>query len=379
MFVLGIDLWPGDLPGPKQWFSAIADMFLDSQVAMLKAAIELLFATAPAPPGVVQSDWFSYLLGSWTDLGISLLTLTLVIVHVVLMFRLGKYAGRSYVKLAGSIIGLALFIRLYFPAYAGAYKLSRRLSRSIIEQTTDGGDQDTLVESLLGLAGPGDIIGKLIGFVLSWFTALGLAATSFILFIMIMAASLLYPAALVCRSLHRSIDTFWHLLNASIVTVFVSPPFMILILCIGLFGIKAGEKITLVGGNYIGLVGQLVAQVMCMATPFIVFFVVFKNSKEMWGTFEGSVEGAVSIRNSVPLTTREAENHVRETHTSLIRDVAVPAAVATIDDKKGEPMSRRLADVVATMGASSGHMEVAAVAEFVKASIPDQPANPDRR
>jgi len=368
-----IDLWPfPDIPGPSDWVEAIAGMFFDSQTGMLKFAIKLLFTTAPPPPGVVESDWFSYLLGSWTNVGINLLSLVILLTYTVLLLRLGKDFGRTNVKLFGSIIGMALFIRGYYPVYATFYKLSHEVSVAISEYFTEGG-KDSLIDQLTSLASPGDVIGQLVGFFIAWLITLAVAACSIGLFVLTLVVSLVYPVFLVLRPVHRFFESVWHWLNSVIVTVFVSPPLMVLSLSVCVYGINKSENVLPTGESYVGVVSEIVALLFCTATPLLILWLAHKRSVEVFGRLDSAIEGAVDIRSSEPLTVREAENRISESHGSVIREIGTATLVASIDDKPGEPMSRRLADIAATVATSTGHLEVAAVAQAAKSRIPDQP------
>jgi hypothetical protein len=373
MYALGFDIWPfPDIPGPSDWVKAIAGMFFDSQIGMLKFAIKLLFSTAPPPPGVVESDWFSYLLGSWTDLGINLLSLSILLTYAVLLLRLGKDFGSKNVKLFGSIVGMAVFIRGYYPLYAGAYKLSHGLSVAISDYFTGDG-KDSLIDQLTSLVSPDDVIGQLVGFLIAWVITLVVAVDSLWLFVLMLVASLVYPVFLILRPVHRFFENVWHWLNAGIVSVFVSPPLMVLTLSICVAGISKSKDVFPAGNSYVGITCEIVALGLCAAIPALILWLAHKRSVEVWGRLDSAIEGAVDIRSNEPLTVREAENRITESHNSVIREVGTATFVASIDDKPGEPMSRRLADIAGTVAAATGHLEVAAMAQVVKSRIPDQP------
>jgi hypothetical protein len=123
----------------------------------------------------------------------------------------------------------------------------------------------------------------------------------------------------------------------------------------------------------VGFITQQVTAIFACATPFLILYGAYKVSSSVTGRLESKVEGSVNISANQPLTVKEAQQEVEESHNSFLREIVPAAAVATMDDKKGEPIARRLTDVAATAAMASGHPEAAMAANFVKGRMSDQP------
>jgi len=363
--------WP-DIPGPKDWLDAFADMVFDFHVKVLNFAIDLIMSTAPPPLAIVESDWFGYLLGSWLGFGLSLLTLMIVLVHLILLVRLGDDRRRTYPKMLTSVLGMILFVRLYFPAYALLYKLSRGLSHAISDKLAGEGDQSIAdqIESSVSLIGG---FGKLFGSGLALLILVFVAVAAVGLVISLLGFSLLYPVLLVLRPVSKGFNRAWHLANAALATVFLAPPLMVFWVGLTVWVINHSEDNFPESSGTLGMATELLALILCVATPAVIMWLSYNWSTEVIGKVDTAFDNALDFRSSDVLSVKEAEDRVSSNHGASIKEAAVAGVVASIDDKPGEPMSVRVLDMASTAAMATGHPVVAGASEVAKVKFRDRP------
>jgi hypothetical protein len=363
-----IDLWPfPNIPGPSDWFKSLAGMFFDSQIGMLKFAMSLIFGTSKATQQVLESDWFSYRLGGWTNLGLDLFPLAVICVTAFVIIRYRAHSPNHAARLIRALIVLALFVRLYYPAVGFIYQAQQE-TYAVIAQHFAGGDLNNLVDDLAKLANPLDVVGMFFGAIIGWFIALFLVTVSLYLFVATLGVSLLYPV-IVALSPIGSINGFFarvfHWSNAMLMTVIFSPILMIFWLAVAIGGTAQARDWFPVGSSYIGIGLEDVALLLCIATPIAIMWLSYHGSLEVFGQMDSRLRNAVDIRSSAPLSVREAEDRPDHNHRSMLRQAVTVAAVSSLDDQPKQPMSQRLADMAAMGAMAVGQPEAAAVAKAV--------------
>jgi hypothetical protein len=373
-----IDLWPfPEIPGPKDWIAGLAHMLADAQTFFMKTSMYMLLHYATPSLKVIQSDWFAYIQGQWLSLAINLMSFVIVIVHLLILLRPSADHVKSLTKTYMSMIIVALEVRLFYPVYGLLAWGSTQASDGIIKLMTDQTDKDSLLDEIIKITSFTNVLAlfgsSLVGIVVQFFVMI----TCVGIFIWTLVTLVYWPISVALRPISKLTEKLYHFANGILAMAFIAPPVMIFWLCTVVWS-------THVDGNFMpgneGLVAffmELIASFMVIVTPFAIVFGAYKVSSEVTGKIESTVQGSVNVSASEPLTVREAADSNREDRSSFLKEAGTAALVATIDDKEGEPISRRLADIAATAATASGHPEVAIGFELVKRSISDQPKKGD--
>jgi hypothetical protein len=369
-----IDLWPfPDIPGPKDWLESLAHMLADGATGLTKQSIGMLLNYATPSLKAVQSDWFSFVQGRWLGSALNLMTVVIVLVHLLILLRPSTDHARSVTRTYTSVLLLLVEVRLFYPIYGFAITISRSAGEFVITATTRSDSKESLLAEMLKVLTPQNILGLLgssfVGIIVQFVVAMICMA----LYAATLGALVLWPWTVCLRPLSNLTEKAFHFMNGVLAMGFFSPPIMIFWLCAGVWATEAADGFA--GGSQylVGFITQQVTAIFACATPFLILYGAYKVSSSVTGRLESKVEGSVNISANQPLTVKEAQQEVEESHNSFLREIVPAAAVATMDDKKGEPIARRLTDVAATAAMASGHPEAAMAANFVKGRMSDQP------
>lgn len=375
MYVM-IDLWPfPHIPGPSDWVKSIASMFFGSQIGLLKFSMSLISGTSKATETVLQSDWFSYRLGGWTNLGLDLFPLVVICVTTFVLLRYRTHSASNTARLIRAIIVQLVFVRLYYPVVGFVYDTQQKAYLGVAHHFAGTNNFESLVDKLTTLANPVDVISMFFGSFLGWVLGLCVATTSVSLFVTTLGLSLLYPiiAALSpIGSINGFFARMFHLANAALVAIALAPLLMIFWIALGIEGITQAQKLFPTGSGTIGLVLECVVLLLCIVTPITLLWLGYHTSLEVFGRTDSKIRDAIDLNPTKPLTTREALDRPDHNHRSLLRQAATTAVVSSLDDKPKEPLSRRLADMVAMGAMAIGQPEVAAAAKVVSRTLPEQ-------
>jgi hypothetical protein len=371
--------WP-DIPGPEDWMNSTAGIFFNSQIGMLKFAMSVLFGMSKATQQLLESDWFSYRLGGWTNLGVDLFPLVVICVTAYVLIRYRGFNGKHYARLIRALIVVLLFVRLFYPLVGFIYDLQQELYK-LIALHFAGGDLNSLIDQVTHLANPVDVVGMFVGSLIGWLVALCMVTVSMWIFIATIGVSLLYPV-IAALSPIGSINGFFarvfHWANATLMMVIFSPILMVFWLALSIAGTSKAQDLFPVGSTYVGIALEIVALILCIATPIGIMYLSYHASLEVFARVDGGMRNAVHINSSNPLTVKQAMDQPDHNHRSLLRQAVTSGVVSALDDRPSQPLSQKLADQAAMLAMATGHAEIAAAAKLVSRKLPDskQPKTP---
>jgi hypothetical protein len=365
MIAIGI---PGlDLPTPGK----MADWLDEHRINALKKVIELLAHHSHPTIGMITSDWFGFLVGSWFGLARQLLVITVMAIFLMVTLRPMSDHGRNISKVMTSFVGLFIFAQVFYPLYRFAAGLSEAVSRALIEGLVLKGEKGDVADKLSALTMPGDISGKIAALAVSIPFFLALWAIALGLNISVIGFASIYPLAIVSRPFHLG-ERLYHMANGMIVVGLSSGPIMTFWLCIGYW--LGGQLVLQIPGYQTSIqVGiQIASSLLAIASPMVLFLGVYKTSKEVWGKVDSAMRGAMSISGSTPLTVHMANQEIQDDRKSgFAKEVISSAVTASMDDKRGEPVSRRLLDIAGTAATATGYPVAAIAFQAAKARVPE--------
>lgn len=373
-----IDLWPfPDIPGPVDWFKSLAGMFFDSQIGMLKFSLSLVFGISKATQTVLQSPWFSYRFDSWSSLGVDLFSLSIVVLGFFVLMRFGRDLAKHGTRLFSSLILLAVYVRLFYPAVGWLYKLQQQTTAAILQHFSGDSTSDPLT-TITHITSPTDVVGMFIGAIIGWLIAFVLVTVSVYLFLLTIGVSLLNPVIIAIRPMGSEYGFFaklFHWANAAFITVAVSPILMAFWLGLGIAAIQHAQNLFPVGSSYVGIVVEDVILLLCIATPLFIGWAAYKGSIGVFGVTESMMRAGVDLRSAPPLTFREAQDRIANSRSSFLTRAATTAVVASIDDRPKEPITHKALDFASKYALRAGKPEVAAVAEVLKRRMENSAAS----
>ncbi len=367
-----------DIPSPSDLIENLGDLIVNANTYILELVVQMILYVATPSSDLIESDAFAYLLGSWLSTGQNLFSFVVIIVGIVIALRFNSNNSKRYSRLITTAVLIAFAIRLFYPAYAALYELSREVSAFVQETVGEGGSNADFVDALASTSTVPNIVLNLMAAFFIVIGAILLGIVSLGIFLTGLSGILWWPVTLALRPLGGPFVLAFNVANGMIATAIISPPIMVFWLSMSIRATREMNDILPTASGIIGMFALLLAVLLAAVTPIAVFFIGFSVSKNVQGKVDASIAGSVDITASQPLSVQEATANVEQDQSSFLKEAATSAAIATIDDRPGESAGYRLADIAATTAASTGHPGFAVAAQVVKRSLPNAQTNIDQ-
>lgn len=317
--------------------SWLADQLRQAYGELVLLVMRLLRNSSLPSNKLIQSDWYSLQLGGTYGLAIRLFELSTVLIGLLVVISPLRNHGRKIGRLTTTIPIMVTFGYLFYPAYSMFLNFSHSMSDAIISYMQTTTHQKFVLSgkwAWLQVPTPGNdwaAIGtSMMG---GGFGAIILLESAALL-IFTLGIILFYPITIALRPLSQKTDQLFHLFNSGLMTVFLSPPIMILFYGLPLLGSRFLPQAGVTSVAIIVLL-TLIGGVGALVTPPLLAWWLIRQSQEMFGTVEAGVSGTVDINSMPTVTTEEMTRDVDANHSSGLGAFVKGAALVAVAGELG--------------------------------------------
>lgn len=354
-----------------EWLAAMGMSLSEAYTELLALTVRLLLETGVISVDQMQGSNFEVLLGG--TLGFASYVMVTIAVAVALAIVLSplKNHGTKISHLGSSMVIILLFAPLFYPLYSVANSFARGFGEGLLNLAMSNEPTDSVINRLVDVALPlndiGIVILAFVGMIIS-----GLVVGELYMFnVWLVFLLIFYPLVVAARPISKTANKIFHACNSGIVVILFVPTIMTFGLIFPIMAIRY-----LPGGNaaVAGFIFTVLGGVFALAAPLYLLIVGYRASSEVFGSIDSSVTGAVDINKMPPVTVKEMDQSVDDSHGSALKPFAagvgtvlVASALSnnnTMDEIKSQ--AGTMANLASTALASSGHPVAALGAKAIQ-------------
>lgn len=315
---------------------ALTDTITDKYLWLLESTISLIGNIGMPPAEIFQTGPISILLGGTYGLALNGMRLVLVVTALILLIntaRQRRLEGAGRVVL--SVVGLAVFSVMFFPAYGFMDSLVRTGSQSVIELIAEAAGSEDLGDHVV----PDDLFGAIltagVGSIVMIFVLIEVAA----MWIGTILVAIWYPMSIAIRPfLGRFGAVQFNVCTALLATIPVSLILMSFSLSFGILAVvilSALSPVESVPGatTLIGIIGTIVGALFAAATPIMLFRAAYAKSTRVFGNTESQIQSGIDVASMPTVSTQEVQKSQSHNRLALLSFVGGAAANSVLSDE----------------------------------------------
>lgn len=310
----------------------------DKYLWLLESTLNLMGTIGIPPVEMFQKGPVSLLFGGVYGLSLNILRLVLVVVAFMMLItiarsRRAELGGRTMT----SLLGMVLFVALFYPVYGFLTSLVRQSTVAIIDMIANvrGGSGS----SFTGLVVPNDPFGA--------FVTAGIG--SLIMFAVINEVAAMwmgtivvavgFPLSLVLRPLGKFGLAQFRVMMAMLVTTTVSLIPMSFFLGLGVLIVGVANKssaVTSIPGmtSFISVVFTIVGGVLALLTPFVVYKAAHNKATEMFGNVDATMQNGLNILTMPPVSVKDVQSSQSRNRVAMLASFGAGVATSAVQSDK---------------------------------------------
>lgn len=369
--VMGMKDWIRDglIEGLKKLGESISEGLSDAYTFFLEATVLLIAGFGTPPVEIFMNGPLGLLLGGTYGLAMQILSLlvtaTAVLVVIEVARRKESLRGASSVV---SILGLAFFGVLFYPAYSMLDGLSRDGSLAMLEAFSQASDGESSVENLSLVALPGNLFVVAIVSILGTLMLIVVALELVVMNVAIVGIVLFYPLNYAFRQAGKPGLAQFHIATAALIAFPIAMLIMTFWLSLGVLVVGLADRFTSGAAEpiapFVGVVMTLAGTLLCVVTPFVVFGFFYQRTVKAVGNLDSKAQAGIDILSAPELTTRSGNDRQTEHQHRVLHGLETVGHHAAQGVSQGAPVMdiarTYVATEVAKKTAASGNPYVAA-------------------
>lgn len=348
------------------WLAGLFDLL---KIEIAKTILDVSLPTVED----IKSQGVMIGLGSTYGLSTRMMNVVAIAVGLFVILTIRRRHGETISRLVTSMTWIALFAVGLYPVLGLATELLTKLNLGAISTAagTEVSDASQFVDVVSNIPVLGNSAAKLIVSLVGVIEACFALLNSYAYYYAIIVIVIAYPLLLALRPLHKWLDVLFHAINSLLVICLTTPTIMV----IGLMFPFWTRGLPLGGTTVAQAVATIIGGFIAGFVPPYLAWKVFMLSREVFGTVEAGISGAIDV-NSMPETNpSEMARSTDEAHGSAFGPFAKTAAVgaATADlpnsrDVLGD-LRKITIEAVSVGAAATGHGAVAAGLQAVDTTL----------